>query len=204
MPAPTRVPDNVNCAAVWVVWKSASTAGKDDRYMSAVTTIVPVIHERIAKCTMPGLVERLVPGAQLVVTLDGTEYSAVASGASVERATADVRYAAAAGLCPMRTIRIPLDAFTAANPLFGPGVIQGISFGLNARPTGRIFIDDRRETQGRRAWIRIDKATASPASTQGVYDVDITGVNLHMAVVPPWGHVRRLMDMPRRREIGVS
>lgn len=44
---------------------------------------------------------------------------------------------------------------------------------------------DRRETQGRRAWIRIDKATASPASTHGVYDVAITGVNLHMAVVPP-------------------
>jgi hypothetical protein len=44
---------------------------------------------------------------------------------------------------------------------------------------------DRRETQGRRAWIRIDKATASPASTRGVYDLVITGVNLHMAVVPP-------------------
>jgi hypothetical protein len=43
----------------------------------------------------------------------------------------------------------------------------------------------RQEAQGRRAWIRIDKATASPASTRGVYDVAITGVNLHMAVVPP-------------------
>ena len=44
---------------------------------------------------------------------------------------------------------------------------------------------DRQEMQERRVWIRIDKATASPASTGGVYDVAITGVNLHMAVVPP-------------------
>ncbi|WP_026555109.1 hypothetical protein [Arthrobacter sp. 35W] len=43
----------------------------------------------------------------------------------------------------------------------------------------------RQETQGRRAWIRVDKAAASPATTRGVYDVAITGVNLHMAVVPP-------------------
>jgi hypothetical protein len=44
---------------------------------------------------------------------------------------------------------------------------------------------DRQEAQGRQAWIRIDKATASSASTRGVYDVAITELNLHMAVVPP-------------------
>jgi hypothetical protein len=42
----------------------------------------------------------------------------------------------------MRTIRISLDAFTAANASFDRGTIQRISFGLTARPTGRIFIDD--------------------------------------------------------------
>ncbi|WP_427017621.1 hypothetical protein ACQCSX_03105 [Pseudarthrobacter sp. P1] len=43
----------------------------------------------------------------------------------------------------------------------------------------------RQEAQGRRAWIRVDRATVSASSTRGVYDVAITGVNLHMAVVPP-------------------
>ncbi|WP_427017620.1 alpha/beta hydrolase family protein [Pseudarthrobacter sp. P1] len=80
--------------------------------------------------------------ADLLVTLDdGGQQATVRAGAIGPIPYPDVRDAAA-GLCPMRTIRIPLDAFTAANAAFDPEKIQRIIFGLTARPTGRIFVDD--------------------------------------------------------------
>ena len=65
---------------------------------------------------------------------------------------------------------------------------------------------DRRETQGRRAWIRIDKATASPASTHGVYDVAITGVNLHMAQLKPQTRKleRRTLNFSHAEEVDIE
>ncbi len=80
--------------------------------------------------------------ADLLVTLDdGGQQATVRAGAIGAIPYPDVR-PAAAGLCPMRSIRIPMDAFTAANASFDPGSIQRIIFSLTARPTGRIFVDD--------------------------------------------------------------
>jgi hypothetical protein len=42
----------------------------------------------------------------------------------------------------MRTIRLPIDAFTIVNRSFNPGNIVRISLDLTARLTGRIFADD--------------------------------------------------------------
>jgi hypothetical protein len=76
----------------------------------------------------------------LFVTLDdGAERATVRAGV-----IAPIPYVDPDGakLCPMRTIRIPIDAFTIINRSFDPGNIVRISLDLTARPTGRIFVDD--------------------------------------------------------------
>ncbi len=45
-------------------------------------------------------------------------------------------------LCPMRTMRLPLDAFQTANPALRLNSIQSISIRLTGRATGNILIDD--------------------------------------------------------------
>ena len=80
--------------------------------------------------------------ADLFVTLhDGAERATVRAGVIAPIPYPDVR-PAAARLCPMRTIRLPIDAFTIVNRSFNPGNIVRISLDLTARPTGRILADD--------------------------------------------------------------
>jgi dienelactone hydrolase len=80
--------------------------------------------------------------ADLFVTLDdGGNQATVRAGAVAPIPYPDDR-PAAAKLCPMRTIRIPLDAFTIANPAFDRSNITSVRLDLTARPTGHIFADD--------------------------------------------------------------
>jgi dienelactone hydrolase len=41
-----------------------------------------------------------------------------------------------------RTILLPMDAFTAANPALNPGAITAVTLQLVGRPTGRLLVDD--------------------------------------------------------------
>jgi len=76
------------------------------------------------------------------VTLDdGGNRPTVRAGAVAPIPYPDVREFATKR-CPMRTIRIPVDAFTALNPSLDLGNITRIALQLNGRPTGHIFIDD--------------------------------------------------------------
>lgn len=80
--------------------------------------------------------------ADVFVTLD--DNSAVATvrvGVIAPIPYPDVQMAAAR-LCPMRTVRIPMDAFTAVNPAFDLGNIVRVTVNLTARPTGHILVDD--------------------------------------------------------------
>lgn len=45
-------------------------------------------------------------------------------------------------LCPMRTVRLPIDAFKAANPSFNQNGIQSVTLRLIGRATGNILVDD--------------------------------------------------------------
>jgi hypothetical protein len=49
---------------------------------------------------------------------------------------------AGAVLSMMRTVRLPLDAFLAANPALNLGNIQSATLRFMARPTGHILADD--------------------------------------------------------------
>ena len=44
--------------------------------------------------------------------------------------------------CPMRTVRIPVDAFMVANPALNLGNILRVKLQLTGRPTGHILADD--------------------------------------------------------------
>jgi len=78
--------------------------------------------------------------ADLFVTLDdGADQATVRAGAVAPIPYPDTR---ANPLCPMRTIRIPADAFQAANPALSLGSIDRVTVRLAARPTGHILIDD--------------------------------------------------------------
>jgi dienelactone hydrolase len=78
----------------------------------------------------------------LFVTLDdGGNQATVRAGAIGPIPYPDVREFATKR-CPMRTIRIPVDALTAVNPALDLGNITRIALQLNGRPTGHIFVDD--------------------------------------------------------------
>jgi len=47
-----------------------------------------------------------------------------------------------AGICPMRTVRIPLDAFSAANPMLSLDRLDSLTIDLTARTPGDLLIDD--------------------------------------------------------------
>lgn len=80
--------------------------------------------------------------ADLFVALDdGSEQALVRAGSIAPIPYPDMQEYAAR-LCPMRTIRIPADAFTAANRALDLGRIAKISLYFTARPTGRIFVDN--------------------------------------------------------------
>lgn len=80
--------------------------------------------------------------ADIFVTLeDGNNFATVRAGAVSMIPYPDLQEGAS-GLCPMRTIRIPVDAFTAANPSFDRTNISQISLDLTARPTGHLLADD--------------------------------------------------------------
>jgi hypothetical protein len=99
-----------------------------------------VVAIRVAQFYEDATVNNPNIAADLFVTLDdGAERATVRAGV-----IAPIPYVDPDGakLCPMRTIRIPIDAFTIANPSFDPGNIVRISLDLTARPTGRIFVDD--------------------------------------------------------------
>ena len=78
--------------------------------------------------------------ADLFVTLsDGADEATVRLGA-----VAQVPYPDSAGnvLCPMRTVRLPIDAFKAASPSLNLTNIQSVTLWLAGRATGNILVDD--------------------------------------------------------------
>ncbi|MCX6499643.1 MAG: hypothetical protein NTU93_12735 [Arthrobacter sp.] len=127
-----------------LAWNPPATA--DVRYSTGAggltASVTAVVSFRVSQFYPDAKLNPAGAAADLLVTLDdGGQQATVRAGAIGAIPFPDVR-PAAAGLCPMRTIRIPLDAFTAANASFDPGTVQRIIFGLTARPTGRIFVDD--------------------------------------------------------------
>jgi hypothetical protein len=80
--------------------------------------------------------------ADLFVTLDdGGNQATVRAGAVAPIPYPDVQ-PASSKVSPLRSVRIPLDAFTAANPAFDWNNIVRMNVALKARPSGRIFVDD--------------------------------------------------------------
>jgi hypothetical protein len=78
----------------------------------------------------------------LFVTLDdGGNQATVRAGAVAPIPYPDVQ-PASSKVSPLRSVRIPLDAFTAANPAFDWNNIVRMNVALKARPSGRIFVDD--------------------------------------------------------------
>lgn len=74
-----------------------------------------------------------------VVLHDGVNEAVVRLGA-----VAPIPYPDSAGhvLCPLRTVRIPLDAFKAVNPELNLNNIQTVALRFAARPSGHILVDD--------------------------------------------------------------
>jgi hypothetical protein len=78
--------------------------------------------------------------ADAFVTLsDGAREATVRLGAVAAIPYPD---AARTVLCPMRTIRLPLDAFQAVTPGFDVGAIQSVTLRFTARPSGHVLADD--------------------------------------------------------------
>lgn len=76
----------------------------------------------------------------LFVTLsDGANEATVRLGAVAQVPYPD---AAMTVLCPMRTVRVPVDAFKAANPSLDATSIQRVTLKLIGRATGNILVDD--------------------------------------------------------------
>jgi hypothetical protein len=74
-----------------------------------------------------------------IVLSDGVREAAVRLGA-----VAAVPYPDSAPfvLCPMRTVRLPLDAFQAVQPALDIGNIQSVTVRFAARPSGHVLVDD--------------------------------------------------------------
>jgi hypothetical protein len=74
-----------------------------------------------------------------LVLSDGAREAAVRLGA-----VAPVPYPDSAPrvLCPMRTIRLPLDAFLAVEPALNIGSIQTVTLKFTGRPSGHVLVDD--------------------------------------------------------------
>jgi len=72
-----------------------------------------------------------------VALSDGSNEATVRLGA-----VAQVPFPDRSGICPMRTVRLPLDAFVAANPALDVTQIQSVALRLIGRDTGNILADD--------------------------------------------------------------
>jgi pimeloyl-ACP methyl ester carboxylesterase len=68
---------------------------------------------------------------------DGANQATVRLGA-----VSQVPYPEAYGLSVFKTVRLPIDAFMAANPSLNPGSIQSVSLELIGQGTGHILVDD--------------------------------------------------------------
>jgi hypothetical protein len=80
-----------------------------------------------------------LPADAFVVLSDGSHEASVRLGALAPIPYPD---ATARVNTMMRTVRLPLDAFKAANPGLTLGNIKSVSLRFNARPTGHILADD--------------------------------------------------------------
>jgi dienelactone hydrolase len=106
----------------------------------AAASSADVVSIRVGQFFEDATVNNVGIATDLFVTLDdGTGRATVRAGSVAPIPYVDPQ---GAKLCPMRTIRIPIDAFTIANRSFNPSNIVRISLDLTARPTGRIFVDD--------------------------------------------------------------
>jgi hypothetical protein len=79
------------------------------------------------------------PADAFVVISDGVHEATVRIGA-----VASVPYPDSAPrvLCPMRTVRVPLDAFLAVEPALDLGNIQSVTLRFTARLSGHLLVDD--------------------------------------------------------------
>ncbi|MBM4441528.1 MAG: hypothetical protein FJ027_14030 [Candidatus Rokubacteria bacterium] len=103
----------------------------------AVTRVIAV---RIAQFYEDAALNPAAAPADLFVTLgDGAQESTVRLGA-----VAQVPYPHTTGneLSVLRTVRLPLDAFLAANPAFSLATIQTVTLKLIGQPTGHLLVDD--------------------------------------------------------------
>jgi hypothetical protein len=80
-----------------------------------------------------------LPADLFVALSDGTEEALVRLGAVAQIPYPDT---AVTVLSMMRTVRLPLDAFRAANPALNLGDIRSVTLRFMARPTGHILADD--------------------------------------------------------------
>jgi hypothetical protein len=80
-----------------------------------------------------------LPADFFVALSDGTQEALVRLGAVAQIPYPD---AAPVVLSMMRTVRLPLDAFQAANPALNLGDIRSVTLRLMARPSGHILGDD--------------------------------------------------------------
>jgi hypothetical protein len=86
----------------------------------------------------PSILNPPARGLDMFVTLrDATGIEAVVRLGAVGSVPFPARH-----ICPMRTVRLPLDAFTAVEPVLDLNRLESITFRLTARATGDVFIDD--------------------------------------------------------------
>lgn len=81
----------------------------------------------------------VLPADLFVELSDGAAEATVRLGAVAQIPYADTTLTV---LTMMRTVRLPLDAFQAANSALNVGAIQSLTLRLAARPTGNILVDD--------------------------------------------------------------
>jgi hypothetical protein len=125
--------------------KSVELGWSDDAAYSTATgglggALTDVIAMRIGQFYQDDVLNPVAADSDAFVVLhDGANEAAVRLGA-----VAPLPYPDSAGvvLCPMRTVRVPLDAFKAVNPALNLANIQSVSLRFAARPSGHVLADD--------------------------------------------------------------
>jgi hypothetical protein len=106
------------------------------------TAAEDVLALRLAQFFLDTTLNPIAMPADLFVSLsDGTHQALVRLGAVAQIPYPDVG-AYGRVLSMMRTVRLPMDAFIAANPALNLADIRSVTLRLMARPSGHILCDD--------------------------------------------------------------